>query len=135
MSAVRRSQSLNDADKEGVLSVLGEARRSLIAARQQMRPKSGLSRSADALICEIDEFAHVLTGAEDYFHLKAHGTPARRERRVVLPSLGDVLAHVDSAWGTFFRSRFCATGHSRPGARESRSTGREDPIFWNQPAI
>ncbi|WP_428646596.1 hypothetical protein [Roseibium sp.] len=81
MSPIRRSPPSKVFDKEAVLSVLGDARRSLIEARQQMRPKSGLSRSADALICEIDEFAHVLTGSEDYFHLKAHGTPARGHGR------------------------------------------------------
>ncbi|POF29349.1 hypothetical protein [Roseibium marinum] len=78
MSAGSSSQSPNDFDRATVLAALGEARLSLIAAKRRMRPKSGLSRSADALICEIDEFALILTGAQDYFHLKAHGTPARQ---------------------------------------------------------
>ncbi|WP_299813583.1 hypothetical protein [uncultured Roseibium sp.] len=73
-----RSRPPNDFDRATVLEVLGEARGTLVEAKRCLRPRSGLSRSADALICEIDEFALVLTGAEDYFHLKAHGTPTRR---------------------------------------------------------
>ncbi|KZM49848.1 hypothetical protein [Labrenzia sp. OB1] len=73
-----RSRSPNDFDRAAVLAVLGEARGTLIEAKRCLRPRSGLSRSADALICEIDEFGLVLTGAQDYFHLKAHGTPGRQ---------------------------------------------------------
>ncbi|PVB63647.1 hypothetical protein [Labrenzia sp. 011] len=78
MTASRSSRSLNDLDREELLGALGGARLSLVSAKRAMRPKSGLSRSVDALISEIDEFALLLTGAEDYFHLKAHGTPARK---------------------------------------------------------
>jgi len=44
-----------------------------------MRRKSGLSRSAEALICEIDEFALVLTGRRDYFHAGTHAALMRAD--------------------------------------------------------
>jgi len=75
MPAKRRLQT--DFDRDAVLAALRAARGALIEAKRCVRPKSGLSRSADAVISEIDEFAFVLTGTQDYFHLKAHGTPAR----------------------------------------------------------
>lgn len=81
MTTGRRSQQPKDLDREEVLSALGHARRSLVEAQRCLRPRSGLSRSASAVISEIDEFAFVLTGAQDYFHLKAHGSPARQDTR------------------------------------------------------
>ncbi|MEM9633761.1 MAG: hypothetical protein AAGA50_20685 [Pseudomonadota bacterium] len=80
MTASRRSRELKDIDRQEVLHALSLARASLIEARRSMRPRSGLSRSAEAVISEIDDFAYVLTGTRDHFHLKAHGTPARKER-------------------------------------------------------
>jgi len=78
MNAARRTRTPMDFDQKRVLDRLGEARQTLIAARRAMRPKSGLARAADAVIAEIDEFALVLTGSRDHFHLKAHGTPPER---------------------------------------------------------
>jgi len=72
MNAARRTRKPLDFDKTQVLDRLGEARQTLVSARRGMRPKSGLARAADAV---IDEFALVLTGSRDHFHLKAHGTP------------------------------------------------------------
>ena len=66
-----------DFDREALLDQLGRTRQALLAAQRSMRPRSGLSRSATAIISEIDEFALVLTGAPDFFHARAHGTPAR----------------------------------------------------------
>ncbi|MBN9670439.1 hypothetical protein [Roseibium aggregatum] len=77
MPVGRRNPPLADFDRDGVLSALGEARSILVLARKSLRPRSGLSRSAEAVIAEIDEFALILTGARDYFHLKGHSTPAR----------------------------------------------------------
>jgi len=62
-----------------VLARLGEARSALVQAQQAMRPRSGLARSANAVISEIDEFAFVVTGSLTYFHTSAHGTPPRRK--------------------------------------------------------
>jgi len=67
-----------DFDREALLDQLGRARQALLEAQRSMRPRSGLSRSATAVISEIDEFALVLTGAPDFFHVRAHGTPAGR---------------------------------------------------------
>ncbi|MHA7772693.1 hypothetical protein [Roseibium sp. M-1] len=67
-----------DFDRDALLEQLGRARQALLDAQRCMRPRSGLSRSASAIIAEIDEFAQVLTGTEDFFHARAHGTPARR---------------------------------------------------------
>lgn len=72
----RRTPS-TDYDREQLLERLADARRALVDARRTLRPRSGLARSADAVISEIDEFAFVLTGAQDFFHLRAHGTPPR----------------------------------------------------------
>ncbi|WP_298815135.1 hypothetical protein [uncultured Roseibium sp.] len=78
MTTGRRSQSkANEIDREALLSALSVARASLIEAQRCMRPRSGLARSAKAVISEIDEFAFVLTGTENYFYTKAHGTPPR----------------------------------------------------------
>ncbi len=74
----RRSRTPLDFDRQKLLQALGAARVSLIEAHRVMKPKSGLARSADAVISEIDEFALVLTGSRDFFHLKAHGTPDGR---------------------------------------------------------
>lgn len=63
-----------DFDRKKLLQSLGNARSALIEAHRGMKPKSGLARSADAVVSEIDEFALVLTGSRDFFHLKAHGT-------------------------------------------------------------
>jgi hypothetical protein len=79
MTTGRRSQRPMDFDRDEVLLALGQARRSLVEVQRCLRPKSGLSRSANAVISEIDEFAFVLTGSQDYFHLKAHGSPAGRK--------------------------------------------------------
>lgn len=73
----RRPPSL-DLDRETLLERLALARRALIDAQRGLRPRSGLARSAAAVISEIDEFAFVLTGAADYFHSRANGTPPRR---------------------------------------------------------
>jgi len=67
-----------DFDREALLDQLGRARQALLAAQRSMRPRSGLARSVTAIISEIDEFALVLTGAPDFFHERAHGTPAGR---------------------------------------------------------
>lgn len=75
MTATRRSRTPLGFDQPKLLDALGTARLALVEAHQAMKPKSGLARSADAVISEIDEFALVLTGARDHFHLKAHGTP------------------------------------------------------------
>lgn len=79
MAPPRRSRTPLDFDRPKLLQALGTARASLIEAHRVMKPKSGLARSADAVVSEIDEFALVLTGSRDYFHLKAHGTPAPRD--------------------------------------------------------
>lgn len=79
MRHARRSRTPLDFDREGLLEVLGHARSALIEAQRIMKPKSGLARSADAVIAEIDEFALVLTGSRDHFYLKAHGTPPDRD--------------------------------------------------------
>ena len=71
---------LQDFDRESLLDQLGRARHALLAAQRCLRPRSGLSRSAAAVISEIDEFALILTGSADFFHARAHGTPARRDR-------------------------------------------------------
>lgn len=63
---------------QDVLAKLGEARAALVEAQQAFRPRSGLARSANAVISEIDEFAFVVTGSLTYFHASAHGTPPRR---------------------------------------------------------
>ncbi|MES0808756.1 hypothetical protein ABLO27_04680 [Roseibium sp. SCPC15] len=81
MAGSRRTRELKDIDRQEVLQALAQARSSLIEARRCMRPRSGLSRSAEAVISEIDDFAYVLTGTRDHFHLKAHGTPARSDRK------------------------------------------------------
>ncbi|MCV0426464.1 MAG: hypothetical protein K5905_13405 [Roseibium sp.] len=78
MSRGHRSRDLKDINRTDVLAALSQARTSLIEAKRHMRPRSGLSRSAEAVIAEIDDFAFVLTGSREHFHLKAHGTPARR---------------------------------------------------------
>lgn len=78
MPHARRSRTPLDFDREALLGRLGDARAALIAAQRGMKPKSGLARSADAVIAEIDEFALVLTGSREHFHLKAHGTPPER---------------------------------------------------------
>lgn len=75
MSTERRSPVPKSFDRVRLLTVLAEARRELVAAQRAMRPKSGLSRSADAVISEIDEFAFVVTGDRETFHANAHGTP------------------------------------------------------------
>ncbi|MES0882194.1 hypothetical protein [Roseibium sp. SCP14] len=81
MGASRRSRELKDIERQEVLLALSVARAALIEARRNMRPRSGLSRSAEAVISEIDDFVYVLTGTTDHFHLKAHGTPARIGRK------------------------------------------------------
>ncbi|TYC50380.1 hypothetical protein FMN50_23185 [Rhodobacterales bacterium] len=77
MRAEQKGYNLKDRDSADVLSALGDARKCLVMVKKAMKPRSGLARSADAVISEIDEFAFVLTGVSDYFHLKGHGTPAR----------------------------------------------------------
>lgn len=77
MPAGPRGRGAAEFDREEVLSALSLARKSLVAVTQSMRPRSGLARSADAVISEIDEFALVLTGSREFFHLKGHGTPPR----------------------------------------------------------
>ena len=62
---------------QDVLEKLGQARAALVEAQQGLRPRSGLARSAGAVIAEIDEFAFVVTGSLTYFHARAHGTPPR----------------------------------------------------------
>ena len=79
MQMGRRTRKPLDFNREAVLAALGEARAALVEARRGMRPKSGLARAADAVIAEIDEFALVMTGSRDHFHLKAHGTPPEGE--------------------------------------------------------
>ena len=79
MQMGRRTRKPLDFNREVVLAALGEARAALVEARRSMRPKSGLARAADAVIAEIDEFALVMTGSRDHFHLKAHGTPPQGE--------------------------------------------------------
>lgn len=64
-------------DHDTLLESLAQARRALIEAQRALRPRSGLARSAAAVISEIDEFAFVLTGRADYFHARPHGTPPR----------------------------------------------------------
>jgi len=73
--------SRRDVCCEHVLAKLGEARAALIAAQQTLRPRSGLARSASAVIAEIDEFAFVVTGSLTYFHSQAHGTPPRQNEK------------------------------------------------------
>ncbi|MEP2706472.1 MAG: hypothetical protein ABJQ71_05715 [Roseibium sp.] len=75
MSAEKRSRTPMDFNRQKLLTTLSQARCALVEAHAIMKPKSGLARSADAVISEIDEFALVMTGARDHFHLKAHGTP------------------------------------------------------------
>ncbi|QDG77534.1 hypothetical protein [Labrenzia sp. PHM005] len=82
MSHPRRSRTPMDFDRQKLLQSLGSARAALIEAHRGMKPKSGLARSADAVVSEIDEFALVLTGSRDFFHLKAHGTPQARDDTV-----------------------------------------------------
>ena len=81
MAAQRRTRGPREIDRDGVLNSLGLARKSLIEAQRAMRPKSGLSRSAEAVISEIDEFAFVLTGDRQHFHASAHGSPAVKARK------------------------------------------------------
>jgi hypothetical protein len=64
-------------DNQQLLDRLALARHALVDAQRGLRPRSGLARSAAAVISEIDEFAFVLTGSSDYFHARAHGTPPR----------------------------------------------------------
>lgn len=78
MAAERRTRGPKEFDRNNVLDALSHARKSLIEAQRAMRPKSGLSRSAEAVIAEIDEFAFVLTGEHAHFHASAHGTPHRK---------------------------------------------------------
>ncbi len=75
MAAERRSRGPKEFDKDVLLGALAQARKALVDAQRAMRPKSGLSRSADAVISEIDEFAFVLTGERSHFHASAHGSP------------------------------------------------------------
>lgn len=81
MAAERRSSGPKEFDKDVLLGALAQARKSLVDAQRAMRPKSGLSRSADAVISEIDEFAFVLTGERSYFHARAHGSPPRSAKK------------------------------------------------------
>ncbi|GAA0770231.1 hypothetical protein E1180_20245 [Roseibium denhamense] len=74
MNNGRRTRPPLDFDRGELLAALGAARETLISAQRGMRPKTGLFRAADAVIEEIDEFALVLTGARDHFHVKAHGS-------------------------------------------------------------
>jgi len=76
----RRKPQTADFDRETLLERLSVARHALVDAQRGLRPKSGLARSASAVIAEIDEFAFVLTGAENYFHSRPHGTPPRRSQ-------------------------------------------------------
>ncbi|WP_299470638.1 hypothetical protein [uncultured Roseibium sp.] len=81
MAAERRTKGPKEFNREDVLASLAEARKSLIEALRAMRPKSGLARSAGAVIDEIDEFAFVLTGDRAHFHANAHGSPAANRRK------------------------------------------------------
>ncbi|WP_434052006.1 MAG: hypothetical protein RDA78_22480 [Roseibium sp.] len=81
MAAERRSKGPREFDRDLLLGALAQARKALIEAQRAMRPKSGLSRSADAVISEIDEFAFVLTGDRSHFHASAHGSPPRSEKK------------------------------------------------------
>ncbi|WP_305985500.1 hypothetical protein [Roseibium sp. MMSF_3544] len=78
MAAERRSRGPKEFDRETVLNALSHARKSLVEAKRAMRPKSGLARTAEAVILEIDEFAYVLTGDRTHFHASPHGSPARK---------------------------------------------------------
>lgn len=82
MAAERRTRGPRDFDRDGVLEALAHARKSLIEAQRAMRPKSGLARSAEAVISEIDEFAFVLTGDRQRFHASAHGSPAVKAPKI-----------------------------------------------------
>lgn len=73
-----RESPLQDVEREALLAQLALARQALIKAQRGMRPRSGLSRSAAAVIEEIDEFAFVLTGSSEFFHTGPHGTPPRQ---------------------------------------------------------
>lgn len=75
MAAERRTRGPKEFDRDDVLASLAKARKSLIEALRAMRPKSGMARSAGAVIDEIDEFAFVLTGDRAHFHANAHGSP------------------------------------------------------------
>jgi len=74
----RRPPSM-EFDRQQLLDRLALARQALLEAQRGMRPRSGLARTAGAVISEIDEFAFVLTGSSDYFHARAHATPPRRQ--------------------------------------------------------
>jgi len=79
MTDRRRKTGTVDFDKETLLERLALARHALIDAQRGLRPKSGLARSAAAVVEEIDEFALVLTGSCDYFHARPHSTPPRHQ--------------------------------------------------------
>ena len=78
MAKTSHHSPLQDVEREALLAQLALARQALIKAQRGMRPRSGLSRSATAVIEEIDEFAFVLTGSTEFFHTDAHGTPPRQ---------------------------------------------------------
>lgn len=81
MAAERRSKGPREFDRDGLLEALSQARKTVIAAQRAMRPKSGLARSAEAVIAEIDELAFLLTGERAHFHARAHGSPAGAKNR------------------------------------------------------
>ena len=75
--APRRTSRPKDFDHNVLLQALGACRTQVVEAQRGMRLKSGVSRCADAIISEIDEFALVLTGARDYFHARGHAAQMR----------------------------------------------------------
>jgi hypothetical protein len=66
-----------DFDSDALLAALKACRGQVVEARRSMRPNSGLTRCADALIGEIDELALVLTGRRDFFHAPGHAAQMR----------------------------------------------------------
>lgn len=64
-------------DETRLLETLGTCRSALIAAQTSLRPKSGLYRSIDAVIAEIDELALVLTGDRTFFYAPGHAALGR----------------------------------------------------------
>ncbi|MTI17307.1 hypothetical protein E1162_08630 [Rhodobacteraceae bacterium RKSG542] len=64
---MRRTRAEKDFDQKALLEHLGLVRRHLVKARATRNPRSGLARSLDGVIAEIDELALVMTGERDYF--------------------------------------------------------------------
>ncbi len=64
-----------------LLDALGACRTVLVRAQRTMRRKSGLYRSTDAVVAEIDELALVLTGDRTYFYASGHAEQMRHSKR------------------------------------------------------